>query len=481
MNIYRTVIRIFSLIVLATALFSCQKAEPVLIFTAGIEQSGTKTTISIDGSTAKINWEATDQITITDANSKTAVYGVKSGTEGHPSATFEKVSSDAGFGTAPFTAVYGTVPSPSEVQTYSPSASVPVYMTAPPSGTTNLTFTAQCGILKLHLTQDGKNVRKISLSDGTDKFTLACKEAVSISGSGADFFIALPAKTYNSLKVFDGEGHRAEKYVSIEISVNKLKPATNTSTLEFNGITDVLPGVFTVNDKGNWIHFSKGNLKASYMGGWTWSFYDHQYSCNSINSTCVSGERTAQATDSEIDLFTWGYNETKSIIPDGSDKDNVSRMTGDLNNTEDWGPQVGAPGTWRTLTNEEWSYLFGRTVNGHTGQGHTYQNTTITLSDNTTTVSGLIIAPDNYTNDLKSTYTWEGWQTAEHAGCVFLPSAGYRNGANIVNVGELGFYWSATAHNTLQAYYIFFNGTLLYPNSIDSRGIGYSVRLVTTD
>ena len=62
------------------------------------------------------------------------------------------------------------------------------------------------------------------------------------------------------------------------------------------------------------VHFSQGNLycsrTSSETNDWTWHFYGKQYQFNS-NATS-SGSRIAIDDDTEIDLFTWGYDNTSS-------------------------------------------------------------------------------------------------------------------------------------------------------------------------
>lgn len=66
-----------------------------------------------------------------------------------------------------------------------------------------------------------------------------------------------------------------------------------------------------------------------------------------------------------------------------------------------------------------------------------------------TCVSGLIIAPDNYSLNITDTFSWDGWKTAEAAGCVFLPASGWREGSNVQKVGEWTTYWSLQEMVTL--------------------------------
>ena len=91
-------------------------------------------------------------------------------------------------------------------------------------------------------------------------------------------------------------------------------------------------------------------------------------------------------------MFTWGYHVTKSVVPTGEELDNVSTTSGNLSQAQDWGCTIGDGNTWRTLTKDEWTYLFNtRIVNGGTGEGKSYQRATI--NSDATSVYGMILYP----------------------------------------------------------------------------------------
>lgn len=208
-----------------------------------------------------------------------------------------------------------------------------------------------------------------------------------------------------------------------------------------------LPGKFSVSDTKK-VNFSKGNLTYNVSTA-TWAFYEHQYDC-------------ATGYDSNlISLFTWGYG-TWSTSPDSK-----NYQTGDFT---DWGSQIGDGNTWRTLSKDEWTYLFNtRTVNGGTGKDKSY-SLNITYGGK----MGLVLYPDNYTGSVLS-----GTVEALPEGIVFLPAAGSRNGSNVNNVGHIGLYWPSTACDSDCAYRVHFVRDVVYPDLITYRNIGYSVRLVT--
>ena len=217
------------------SLASCQKEDNIIngtdnqtspVFTASIA-GATKTTVDLtDG---KVAWEESDEITITDASSASAVYIIESidGTTGE--ATFIIKDGETALGSGPYTATYGTEPSTS--QTYSATAGK-LYMTAPETSSKSFTFTVQCGLMKLNLTKTGESVKSIAVTgtptDGTETtYTLTCDPAQSIA-TAKDFCIALPAGSYTKIVITNATDDKcflnSESGLSVE--ANHIKPVT---------------------------------------------------------------------------------------------------------------------------------------------------------------------------------------------------------------------------------------------------------------
>ncbi len=237
-----------------------------------------------------------------------------------------------------------------------------------------------------------------------------------------------------------------------------------------------LPGKFSVSATTQ-VQFSKGNLQ--YVG--TWQFAGNQWD--------IFGD---SQSDNHRDLFGWGTGDAPNKV--STDDNDYATFT-------DWGVNAISNGgneanTWRTLTKDEWVYLFyGRTnaatlfalgsVNGVNG--------TILLPDNwtlpegasftTSTTQGLADQGDYYFNESgnnfsHNTYTKEQWTVMEQAGAVFLPAAGLRDGTGVDDVGSDGGYWSATPYVTYYAYLLGFNSYYLLPQYYSDRYGGFGVRLV---
>ena len=254
-----------------------------------------------------------------------------------------------------------------------------------------------------------------------------------------------------------------------------------TTGLWASSIPGALSGRFTINASGEKVVFSQGNLQ--YVG--TWQFAENQWDCFS----------TSQYNDHR-DLFGWGTGDAPNKVSDNND---------DYDTFTDWGTNAITNGGntensgWRTLTKDEWVYLFYSRENAATLFGFGSVNG----------MNGLIILPDNWTtpegasftasttlgltnlgsyyhnednnNYSHNTYTAEQWAVMESAGAVFLPAAAYRHGAdsNINYTNSGGFYWSSTPSSTDdKAYYLNFYYNDLDPQFNEMRYGGRPVRLV---
>ena len=149
-------------------------------------------------------------------------------------------------------------------------------------------------------------------------------------------------------------------------------------TLVVNATEGALGGKFTINEAGDQIVFSKGNLQYNTSTN-IWSFMDHQYS-KVENVGLDVGENYA---DQEIvSLFGWGT---------GNNPTNTSQDGGDYSTFCDWGNNAIYNGgneanLWRTLTYAEWRYLISDRFN--------YSNLNGLATVNN--VQGFILLPDRW-------------------------------------------------------------------------------------
>lgn len=252
-----------------------------------------------------------------------------------------------------------------------------------------------------------------------------------------------------------------------------------------------LPGKFTVSANTK-VQFSQGNLQYQASSN-TWRFAEHQYDMIGTDNANASASYSGW-----IDLFFWGTGNNP-----------LSTQT---NVFTDWGTNAvlnggNTPNQWRTLTADEWLYLFhGRnnaeklialgTVNNIPG--------TIILPDDWKTPSNLTFysitekglnwghkdemggdgyfLEDQVTHFLDNTYTISEWSKMEESGAVFLPAAGQKVYAEAYGVMEYGMYWSSTPADGNEAFCQWFYSTSYASTGIIPKGSCFpcalSVRLV---
>jgi len=247
-----------------------------------------------------------------------------------------------------------------------------------------------------------------------------------------------------------------------------------------------IPGMFTVGiDASNprKVYFASGNL---YHEGSAWKFeanqYDFRHYTDYTNDRAMIGGVFKKTPSGTVGSFFWSTSETvacaSSYFDAGTTNDVI--FTNATENTPKTDFTVnGQTGKWRSLSKAEWNYLLKeRTVNGETGvEGTSYQRTTLTLSDGSTTVYGLLIAPDNSDKNLSASTGWFDWQNLESLGFVFIPASGCRYQGEVSQAGLYGYYWSSLVFDKDNAYYLDFTGEVL-DVKYNTRNYGFSLRLV---
>ena len=272
-----------------------------------------------------------------------------------------------------------------------------------------------------------------------------------------------------------------------------------------NAPTGAINGKFTINENGEQVYFSQGNLQYQASTN-TWKFAENQYDYIGSDNSSISSTYSGW-----IDLFGWGT----SGYHNSSDPYNVnyqpwSTSTSQVNSSYnyygygpstnmtdpsltgtsanyDWGVynpiSNGGNQTnqWHTLTKSEWNYVFKTRT---TSSGIRYAKAKVN------DVNGVILLPDdwdpsyytlNHTNSggaaySNNTITAEQWSVLEQYGAVFLPVAGYRRGTTVyANYGD---YWSTSYYNSSSAWCLHFYGSSVSTGSTYTRDYGFSVRLV---
>ena len=334
-------------------------------------------------------------------------------------------------------------------------------------------------------------------------------------GSGERWAILLPQDAVEECDAFSEDGAYTGTCASIPAITEN---AYLTAGIEVNVTTEVseipvgaINGKFTINANGGQVYFSQGNLQ--YIGSAAtpyWKFAENQWD--------YFGTSTGQnSSDPNVDrdLFgfgTSGWNngnyyyqpyDTYRVEDHGGSNDGYGpidgtneysySLTGVYANA-DWGVYNAISnggnmsGFWRTLTFDEWSYLF---YDRTTPSGIRYAHAVVNGH------SGIVLLPDDWSTsvyELNETNEFEGqyelnmialddWSNMETNGAVFLPAAGERNGTIVRNVGYWGEYWTSTCDSEIATCVLFWN----YPDFEDRVGPyvdgayccdGLSVRLV---
>ncbi len=261
-----------------------------------------------------------------------------------------------------------------------------------------------------------------------------------------------------SLNVKLGASNYSTGYVKVTIPVPPIHP--------------IPEGAFTVNADGKKVYFSQGNLQATYnstTSSYTWGFAANQYDCigNAAGNTTID----SQTDGAVVDLFGWSTERTDyGISTSFSNEEGSDDYSGEF---VDWGKAIGDGSTWRTLSKDEWQYLINKDNNENIRKGKYKSGVTVCSKKNC-----LVLAPDDFTGEIATSYDAAAWESAKAVGLVCLPAAGQRQGSDLFYVGDACNYWSSTASNESTACYVLSSdSSILYFN--DFRCYGFSVRLVT--
>lgn len=236
-------------------------------------------------------------------------------------------------------------------------------------------------------------------------------------------------------------------------------------------LSSALLGEFSVSATKK-VRFSKGNL---YWDGSAFHFENCQY------------DHYGYWENNHVRHFFWSKTASVAYAEKYKDPDRRENDVLFTNSTPETAKSDftvdNITGKYRTLSNEEWKYLFETRTNADN------------LYKSEVTVCGLsncvVIAPDNWdinTNPLQTSYSAPDWVKAEAIGLVCLPATGYRSttqydgnyNPRIVGVGDYGYYWSSSAIDTNFAYLVrFVHYHHIYANEYENRfDVGCSIRLV---
>lgn len=190
--------------------------------------------------------------------------------------------------------------------------------------------------------------------------------------------------------------------------------------------------------------FSPGNLQYQ-PSTKKWRFAENQYD--------VVGDDNVNITQSSysgwLDLFCWGSGEK----PTWWELDESNRSFVDWGKNKIYNGDKQESG-WRTLSGEEWKYLYSGRVNAGELRGLGCVNNIngyIFLPTTWSMPTGLkAFVPDAVLFNTNS-YTLVEWAKMESAGAVFLPAAGYTHSVPryVKKLFETGYYWSSSRHTDI--------------------------------
>ena len=412
------------------------------------------------------------------------------------------------------------------------------------SDSEDLTFTSLCGGLGISLTGDNIDITGIEIvsanendklngtfectvdeptlvaaldNAGTNRIMLNC--ATTLTADPQEFYIVLPVGTLAggfTLNVYYGDEEpifaKSTESTELVVALNTVK---KMNTLEVTAVPEgAINGLFSINVNGDQVYFSKGNLQYQASSN-TWRFAENQWDyVGTQNPYLGSAGGTVSGSDNAfisqdyggwIDLFGWGtsgYNHGAVCYQPWSTSNTQSDYYAygyweyylyDQTGQADWGYNAISNGCneenrgWRTLTAEEWDYLF---------------NTRTTANDSryarakVNGVDGVILLPDawdtsvyplnniNGSNYTSNTITGDDWlDVLEPNGAVFLPVTGWRMESNVMGVQNYsiaqGCYQSASfVDSTYVRWMLFGKSSISTLTNSYGRAHAASVRLV---
>ena len=223
------------------------------------------------------------------------------------------------------------------------------------------------------------------------------------------------------------------------------------------------------------VAFSSGNLQYQ-PSSKTARFAPNQYDVIGSANEAVSDTYTGW-----IDLFEWGKGDNLAYCYPNATSGNYHQTF------TEWGTNIPSSGNaWRTLSKDEWEYLFSKRPQATSLRGFACVNN----------VNGYILLPDNFAKPSEiifdvnaksytvNTYTAAQWVILQDAGAVFLPCTGYRtyNPSDFtptVNSAYSARYWSTTAAESKQsAWYMLILPDEEIKTYTTYRSYGCAVRLV---
>ncbi len=366
----------------------------------------------------------------------------------------------------------------------------------------NATLLNKCALVKFDVTTASEAAtcivgmnNKVTVNLATNEFAYDMDGEGIITlaaGNGEKWGILLPQEEVNHTNSFSNDGLYTGSCATIP-TIEENDYLTNGIVVAIGLPSGAIDGLFTINDNGDQVYFSKGNLQYT-ISTQTWSFMEHQYD---LVESFGQNVGTDYSNQDVISLFGWGtsgYNHGATAYQPWSTNNTINNYYAygqssynlyDQNGMADWGYNAIINGGnqensgWRTLMGSEWYCLFNT------------RNTTSGIRwvmGRVNGMKGVILLPDNWIattyalNDINggnynsNTIAIEDWiNVLEANGVVFFPAAGLRIGSLVYDYD--GGYWasSVTGSNTCC---MFFSDGRLNAWGGEQRSHGQSVRLV---
>lgn len=305
------------------------------------------------------------------------------------------------------------------------------------------------------------------------------------------FYIVLPPCEMNSYIVAITDGNGVVHSKSFAPSTPVTIARSTVTSLGAIQLYEESANSFTVNSNGLRVKFSPGNLTCN-NGVWNWLSPEYTYGTTDPANNIWSHFKWSTS------ISNWGMNTSRE----------ENDYAGDF---VDWGTntslisRLGA--NWRTLTKDEWEYLFNssnrhnsvtfaendvrtdvRYIRAKVVVGNNIYKCYVLFPDGNNLELDLSDVPSPYninpsesaTNgDLDwgnvTIYSTDDWLQMHEAGCVFFPLAG-SYGSQIIMGGVQGFYWSSSTNASGLPWEIHLH-QLHFATYPESRSFGNSVRL----
>ena len=182
--------------------------------------------------------------------------------------------------------------------------------------------------------------------------------------------------------------------------------------------------------------------------------YEWRFALNQWDAIGDANKNNSPKYDGWLDLFGYGTSGYMGLEPTEISTGSQYPASTIANTNYDWGVYNpisnggNKEGLWRTLTANEWEYLFNKRANAAKVRAKACVNG----------INGAIILPDDFyekrvrlpfdstpDNYSDNSYDRTQWATLEAAGAIFLPCAGQRNGSTMVST-TWWYYWSSTGN-----------------------------------